>query len=480
MYFLNRLFQWLLVRPRKVDRYGNPDAYAVDIEQIARDIDLKEEARRLGEANLPAADEREPSGIESRIVRRVEKARQDFLSWGAGQLKVLNQDIERRDITALVNKASQADREFERKASSLLSENEPLLTELAESARNSEAEFEAFKTRSRLHRQAVYPDRAGKFFKASVLVLLVVIEGALNAVFFAKGISTGLVGGFVYAGSFAFGNVAFAALWGRWMLPNLNHGNPLRKLLGVLAVPAALAAALAVGLLIAHFRDALAGDLEEAPRVALDSLRQNPLGLKEVHSWALFGVSVLFALIALADSYGLDDAYPGYGALDRRKKQSFDDYALELEDVRQELQDLKDESLRELDRALAEAKAMLYALHESIEHKVATEMRLRNALADVDNCLDTLLGTFRDFNRLHRASPCPGYFSERPKLAELAWPDFSVERDRRKYAEQTALMNRFVERIEGMRGIIQSSFVRHHDGLKPLDRHFEPAPGEAS
>jgi septal ring factor EnvC (AmiA/AmiB activator) len=240
-----------------------------------------------------------------------------------------------------------------------------------------------------------------------------------------------------------------------------------------------LATALAVGLLIAHFRDALAFDLEDAPRMALDSLRENPLGLREVHSWALFGVSVLFAFIALADSYGLDDAYPGYGALDRRRKQLLDDYALELEDVRQELQDLKDESLRELDRALAEARTTLYALHEAIEHKVATEARLRNALADVDNGLDTLLGMFRDLNRLHRSSPCPGYFAERPVLAELPWPDFSVERDRRKYAEQTALLNRLVERIEGMRGAIQSSFVRHHDGLKPLDRHFEPAPGKA-
>jgi hypothetical protein len=473
MYFLNHFFQWLRVRPRGVDRYGDPGIYAIDTDRIAEEIGLEEEARRLGMADLPAADDKALTGVESLIVRRVEKARQDYLSWGADQLKFLNQEIERRDITPLLNKAGQLDKEFERKASSLLAEKEQVLGELAAGAGHAEAELQDFKARHRLFRQAGYPDRAGTFFRFSLLVLLVVVEGALNAVFFAKGISTGLVGGFVYAGCFAFGNVVFAYLWGRWVLPNFNHRNPARKLLGILAAPAALATALAVGLLIAHFRDALTVDLEDAPRAALESLRQNPLGLQEVHSWILFGVSLLFALIALGDSYGLDDPYPGYGAADRRRNQAFDDYLLELEDVRKELQDLKDESLAELDRALAESRTALHALHQTIEHKQAVETRLRNAVADVDNCLDTLLRSFRDSNKLHRKSPSPAYFSERPGLAELRWPDFALERDRRKYAEQAALMAGFVERIEAMRGNIQSSFVRHRDGLKPLDAHFE-------
>jgi hypothetical protein len=479
MYFITRFFHWLLIHPERVERYGNPDRYAIDTDRIARDIGLEKEARRLGEAGLPGADARELTGIESQIVRRVEKARQDFLSWGAERLKALNQDIERHDITALINQAGQADREFERKANGLLAEHAPLLTDLADGARRAEADFAAFRTRHGLGRQALYPDPAETFFRFSVLVLLVVVEGALNAVFFAKGISTGLVGGFVYAGSFAFGNVAFAYLWGRWLLPNLNHRNLPRKLLGLLSVPAALATALAVGLLIAHFRDALAADLDEAPRLALEALRQNPLGLREVHSWVLFGVSLLFALIALGDSYGLDDPYPGYGAADRRRKRAGDDYNTELDAVRDELEELKETSLKAIDRALGEARATVNALFEAVAHKIALEMRLRNALADVDHCLDTLLRTFRDINKLHRIGPIPAYFDERPALKELPWPDFSVEQDRAKHAGQSLLLRRFVDRIETLRAGIQSSFVRHHDGLKPLEAHFE-ASGEHS
>jgi hypothetical protein len=304
-------------------------------------------------------------------------------------------------------------------------------------------------------------------------VLLVVIEAALNSVFFAKGLSTGLVGGFVYAGAFAFANVAFACVFGRWMLPSLNHRCPFRKLQGILAIPAAAATALAVALLIAHFRDALSADLADAPRAALEALRTTPVGLKEAQSWVLFGVSLLFALIALVDAYGLDDPYPGYGAADRRRKQAFSAYVLELEEVRSALQKLKDEALANLDRAMAESRAGLQALHEAMEQKITTGTRFRNVLADVDNCLDTLLRRFRDTNKLYRTSPCPIYFSERPRIVDLRRTDFSVDRDRRKYADQAVLLQEFVDRIEGLRGNIQSSFVRHRNGLEPLDAQFE-------
>lgn len=480
MSFLQRFFRWWSIRPARIDRYGDPNLYAIDTDKIAREVGLEDEARRLGTANLPATPDRELTGIESRIVRRVEKARQDFISWGADQLKILNQEIERRDLTALLNKAGQADKEFERNASSLLAEQEQVLQELTTNAREATAELEHFKTRHGLERQATYPDRAEAFFRFSLLVLLIVMEGALNAVFFAKGISSGLVGGFVYAASFAFVNVSFAYLWGCWVVPNLNHRNPVRKLIGWGAVAAAMVTAVAIALLIAHFRDALSGVAEDAPRTALESFLGHPLLLREIQSWVLFGVSFLFALIALADSYGMDDPYPGYGAASRRRKQAVEGYALELESVWAGLQALKDEALANLDRGTAESKAMLQALHETIEHKIAVGVRLRNALADVDNCLDTLLRTFRDLNKLHRSTPCPAYFSERPQLVELRQPDFAVDRDRRKYADQYTLMEVFIERLEIIRGNIQSSFVRHRDGLKPLDTHFgaasEPTP----
>lgn len=477
MNFLIRFFSWLFVKPAPVERYGDPDIYAIDTEKIADEINLEEEARRLGEANLPASGESALCGTETLILRRVERARQDFLAWGAGQLKMLDQEVERCDITPLINKAGQADREFERVASSLLAERDKVLTELAAAARASAAELDQFRRRHRLDRQAIYPDGAGTFFRISLLVLLVVAEAALNAVFFAKALETGLVGGFVYAGAFAFANVAFACVWGRWMLPNLNHRNVLRKLPGVLSIPAAGATALAIGLLIAHFRDALGSDLADAPRAALESLQNTPFGLNEVHSWVLFGVSLLFALIALADSYGLDDPYPGYGAADRRKQRALDAYVLELEDLRATLQKLKDEALADLDRIVAESRAALQALHQAVAQKTATGARLRNIHADVDNCLDSLLRRFRDINKLHRTTPCPPYFAERPEPADLSRADFSVDRDQRKYAEQTMLLQGFGERLEGLRASIQSSFVRHRDGLEPLDVQFETRTG---
>lgn len=472
MGFLKRVFKWLLLKPRRVARYGNPSLYAINIEKIAQEINLEAEARRLAESNLPKTDETALTGVESQIIRRIEKARQDYSSWAVDRRKVLNETIENCDVAPLINKALQVDNEFERKASELLSQNEQVLKETAENAYYLDIELDRVRAQNALQRQAFYPDVTRKFLKWSILILLIVIEGILNAVFFAKGISTGLIGGFVYAASFSFVNVFLAYLWGRFAIPNCNHIKLIRQYFGAFSVLAALATAIGIGLLIAHFRDALGSDLANAPRMALESLRQEPLGLQEVHSWILFGISVVFALIALGDAYSMDDPYPGYGAISRRARQAFDDYITELGGVRDALQELKDRALDELDKTLSQCQSDLRILNEMIEHKVATETHLRNALADADNCLGTLLRTFRDINQLHRKNRKPLYFGEDPKIKEIKWPDFSVDHDRFKYKEQSSLVDQLIRRVQEIRGNIQSSFIRHHDGLKPLDEHF--------
>src|SRR4029077_17292735 len=105
----------------------------------------------------------------------------------------------------------------------LLGEREALLRELHEAAASARAELGAFVARNRLARAPDYPGPAGRTLLAGLLVLMVVLEGLANAFFFAAGVESGLLGGFVYAALFAAINVALAYLVGKYGVRELAH-----------------------------------------------------------------------------------------------------------------------------------------------------------------------------------------------------------------------------------------------------------------
>ena len=93
MGLLERLWNWLTSSGSRKPRKAHPDLYPIDVERIAKDLQLVEQAKRLGEAGLPAVEATVISGPEAAIVQRVEKARQDYVDWGALRLNVLNTDL---------------------------------------------------------------------------------------------------------------------------------------------------------------------------------------------------------------------------------------------------------------------------------------------------------------------------------------------------------------------------------------------------
>lgn len=472
MNWLKKLAQLLFFRRSQITVTGDPLDHPVDMDKIAKELNIEEDARRLGEANLPDCNEKSLSGIETKIIQRVEKVRQHYLAWAAERLRVLNQEIHRQDVSTVINKANQLDREFERKASEMLSKHEETLKTLDHTIQQRQKQLSDFRADHQLSRTALYPTRHGKFLKISLLILLIVIEGAANAVFFAEGVSNGYIGGFIYAAGFSLLNIFFAGFWGS-QIRNLNHRHVFRKTVGVLSGILASIMATGIAFLIAHFRDALKLGVDDASRIALESLKGNPFALNDVLSWLLFGLTLLSAVIALYDVYSLDDPYPGYGKLDRLSKQASQDYADELDFLREQLQELKDEILQELDNAIDDSKNSLSTIKEWIETKVSTEIRLQHSEADVENCMTGLIQSFRDFNKLQRKTPYPSYFDEPVPLKPLNSPNFSVHGDRKKLTEQETLVQTLLDKVETIRANIQLAFNRTHDTLIPLTEHFD-------
>lgn len=474
---MEQFWKWLTATTSRVPQKGHPDLYPLDVAKLTKEINLVEEAKRLGEAGLPASDATALAGVEALIVQRVEKVRQDYTDWAVLRMQVLSQDLAKRNITHVVNRARQADMELERRAGAILADKENQLQGLSETAAKRKSELGHFKTTNGLTRDA-HPPFLGAFLRYSLLALAVLVEGIVNANFFAQGLSTGLIGGFGYAASLAFLNVLAAFFIGKVFVRNIYHRNHLQKSLGALSVAGAIVFMLLIGLVIAHMRDALTAEAVDASRTALETLLATPLSLRDVFSWALLGISIIFASLALLDGLLSDDLYPGYGSISRRAQLAADDYDYELTGLRSELAELKDEQLEALDKEVGESQSSVAVFESLINDKRAASSRLSHALLDADYALEALLRKFRTENELSRAGKQrPVYFDSRPTLRPLPLPDFDTSADEKALAEQRVLVNALLAELQTVRASIQESFTRHFDRLKPLDTLFPSQDG---
>lgn len=473
MNLVRAFWRWMTTASVTASTKGHPDLVTLDMAQIAKSLDLAGQARRLGQAGLPAADAQVPSGPEAAVLQRVEKARQDCLDWAQLRLHVLSAELAQRDITPAVNAARQADREFERQAAALLTDQDRVLRELNATATQRQAELAQFRREHGLQREARYPSPTGTYLGYALVGLLIVVEGVLNARFFAQGLDSGLLGGFTQAGILAAANVLIAFCFGKFALRYANHRQAGLKALGWAALATALAVMLAMAMGIAHYRDSLVAEFTDPARAALVAVSQHPLQLRDFFSWALAAISLAFGVAALFDGLASDDRYPGYGPLARRAQAALDDHEEELKHLRSQLEDLKDEALERLEKTLASAQAQVAEFEGLVADKRLAGARLATALQDAEHSLAALLGQFRTENELHRNGPRPAYFNSQPALQLLPLPDFNTAQDAAALAAQREGLAALQAEVQGIRGRIQAAFNQQFDQLKPLDAHFQ-------
>ncbi|MBQ0917933.1 hypothetical protein KBW71_05720 [Hydrogenophaga aromaticivorans] len=223
MGLIERVFKWLTSSNSARTGKGHPDLYPIDVALLTKELNLIEEAKRLGEAGIPPSDAQMPSGPEAAAIQRVEKARQDYVDWAVVRAGILSQDLSKLCRSQDINRARQADKEFERKASALLTEKDSLLRSLGDAAKQNSKELEEFKAKNGLTRDATQKSGPEVFFNLALLFGLVLFEGLLNAKFFAQGLDDGLIGGAIYAMILAAMNVLVAFFFGRVVLRYFFH-----------------------------------------------------------------------------------------------------------------------------------------------------------------------------------------------------------------------------------------------------------------
>lgn len=180
-------------------------------------------------------------------------------------------------------------------------------------------ELRYFRLKNHLERSATYP--RDLLWHYSVVVLIVVLESTANMYFFAQGSSLGLLGGLLQAMLVSVVNVGTAVVVGKFYVPELHHIQASRRGLGVVVIASHALFVAWFNLVVAHYRDLLASRPETALRLAIPETISQPFGLS-FDSLMLLVAGVVAAGLGLWKGQASDDAYPGYGPLDRRYEEA--------------------------------------------------------------------------------------------------------------------------------------------------------------
>jgi hypothetical protein len=449
----------------------------------ASDLDQRlkvtQQARTLAANNLPNAQAQSLSGIELQIIQTIEQFRQKRFDSTLKALEGVQQDISQINELPDLQNIWLIESEFQKNASLIVSEQSHLVRRLASAAKRQVKELERFKKRHQLQRDADYPSSSGQFLRYCLLVFLIVVEALFNAEFFSEGLSSGLLGGFTYAASLAAVNILISFFMGKGLVRWIFHRDKANKAFGVLALVMTLGFVFCMALGIAHIRDQLVLESMDPARLALESLQAHPFVLGDLFSWLLLAVSLSFALGAMTDGLLIDDVYPGYGKMARQTQVALNDYLDELDEIRQELEDDKIQSLLDLDNSIENAKQSILQYRGLIEKKKSIRMQFNQMLSDSSRTLEVLIQHFRTENEIHRSDGVrPAYFDLSPtmKPLELPW----VEQDEQQLILHTRLMQTLASQSQDIRDKLNQTFQHHLEQLTfvpieeldPLDTRF--------
>jgi hypothetical protein len=479
MGFLKGLWQWLTTPPGAEAGLKSPDDDPIVTEKLLEKYEVAEMAKKLALAGQPEPHATVRTGIEEKMIEEVNKKRLDYMSWAQSRLRVLNPKIHDTNVIAGIEQISADVTRFQSEIDARMNADQTELMKLAVVVESQRQEYEEFRQNNRLRREPRYQRGTKKFISYLGLLAMVIVEGALNAAFFAQGLDSGLIGGFTWAALASLVNIFVAATLAPFALQQLCHVSIPRRFAGVLLFCAYVAVAIAVAFGVSHFRDALSHGAENAWATALLTLKGNVIGLADLQSWMLFGLTLLFAALAVADRFYMLDPYPGYAAVHQRFAAAVEHYEELLDELREDLTRIKDEYLTRLQRGAVGLRTELNILNQAIEDKVNTGRKLEIGLDNADYCVTTVLNTFRDYNKLHRPEglAAPQYFSDLYELRRMEIPDFDVSDARAKYSNQLKALEQFEKQIPELIERITRQFNTRYDGMRPLGDHFSASDG---
>jgi hypothetical protein len=244
--------------------------------------------------------------------------------------------------------------------------------------------------------------------------MFMAFESVMNGAFFAKGSEYGLAGGIGTAIGISVVNVAFSFLVGLWPARWKNHRRFFIWFPGWIIMIAGILAILAVHAFAAHFRETTAIlPTNQAFAAAVDRLVTTPWKVSELASVYLFGLGVLFTILAVWKGVTFDDPYPTYGATARRATAARESYSQAHFLLFGDLEGIKEETIDSLDEGIVRIPKFPELAANVRAERAAMIEGFRAYEASAEVAANQLLKLYRDENKLARKTSPPVHFDEK-------------------------------------------------------------------
>ena len=279
-----------------------------------------------------------------------------------------------------------------------------------------------------------------------VLLIICVFlgESILNGFFFARGSETGLVGGVMLALVLSGLNILVAVTYGRFGFGYLLHRHVPQRVVGAGLMISYAGLAIALNLGIGHFRDLHAtGEGQVALAAVIDRLSEMPFAFADAQSLLLVILGIVFSIGAAVSAHGLDDGYPGFGVIARRRDEALSLMAEHLSQCLRDLTTRRDEVIREMSSVVEEVRRGNHELQLAIQGRARLHHEYLKFLDHLKESYSRLIQRYRAAN-LRSRSGRPVWFS-----ADLGWAGQSPTLTRIEEAEKAAqTTSRIIERIQ--------------------------------
>ena len=413
----------LLTRKRQLE---GDDSF--EVEAIVERFKVSTQAKRLGLLGLPAFHAKDLTDVEADVLQYINAARLQAQLYFTQSISSLDTMITGFERKFLLMKAVSMASEFDRKARQITDTQGTWLKNLAQDAELKKQEQIRFKNKHKIDRIPDFPPSSQLFFRYALLLAMVLIEGVLNAGFFAQGMDTGLLGGFTTAAMMAAINVVVSFLLGRFWIRWLFHRTWWGKLLGFAGLVVFVCFAAFMTISVTHLRDALMQGVSNPSELAWSTIQEHLLAIKDLFTWFLMLITLGFGLTAMIDGILMDDRYPGYGRISRRAQNAVVSFESEFEEVQAQLEDLKQEKLQSIDDHLVQVRELLFEIQHGIEQKKKHHAVLQTKLHQSEIALFAVLRKFRFENEMARTDGLkPNYFSTLPALSAITVPKIDLQ-----------------------------------------------------
>jgi hypothetical protein len=378
---------------------------------IENEISSRKNGLDDGQNNLPSQDATCLSKTEKEIISCHEKfigRAKNFINKSLNDILLSIQKITKESPDAFyINIKNAPKNEFYKY---IIGANQELMR-YRSSERKALRDLNRFRQDNQLLREAVYPE--SKIYHCALVMLIIIIEATINAYFFAQGNDLGLLGGWLQAGIVSILNVSLSFIVGLSIIKEFNHVKVSHRVFAFFGTTICFIILSAFHWMVAHYRDALAFDPDNAYKLALTNF-WHPLVSVDAYLLALCGM--IITIISTTDGFLFDDRYPGYGKIDRAHKKKEKEYIMKDKEIRAKRVEIQNNAESKIGMHLSSTEDNIKILKELLNNAYLIFGQIEQTDRQSIETTLTCINSYRAANRSVRTENIPEFFNKDPEI----------------------------------------------------------------